>query len=764
MTVVRGPGRMPIRNPPPDRRMPEATKSRSHPLAVPVAGLVALVVLTPLHGSWAVQLLLVPLLLIIPGVILLQALRISGSTVAATPIYVPAASLLVLIVSGLTIDVIGPIIGIAAPLRAAPLLITLEIFCVGLLVSALEAPRETQIPWSALERPVALAWPLVLPLIGAAGALRLNSGHSNSVALISIALVIATLVVVFYRAPWYDDALLFVVLFAVSLALLWSFSLRGDLVYGFDISSEYYSLNETVTAGVWHFSHPNDAYGAMLSLTVLPAELHELSGVQTLFIFKVVYPVIGALFPAGVFSLARYLLTRRWSFMAGALVVIQQTFFQQLPALARQEAATFLLGALVAVLIDPTQRKRDLGRWIFAGLLSLGIVVSHYSTNYVVILLLLLVVVYQFVLSFIRRAPRVSGVILIAFAVSAVGAVLWNGAITHSTSNVSQFTQTVSSQGIDLLPNKSGNPLLTYLQGEANQSLSAAQYQSYLVNYYKQNFPFVKPLADASDPQYNLQDANDPTPPVTLTSISSGLNLAELLVQQLSNVLAGIAALILVLRRRTHSVATPIGLLSLAGMTMLILARVSGTVAQAYDPQRAFVQLLVVLAVGICWIFQQLGTKLKWLRPWILAACSAALGIYLIGTTGFGSAFLGGGTAGNLANSYTDYQRFVVNTQDLAAGAWVLKEAAPGQIIQTDRYGELRLATMAAQRSGILGDIAPQVLDQNAWVYATRENVVDNIVQSETGIYTGTYQFPKSFLDSNFNLVYTNGPSEVFHR
>jgi uncharacterized membrane protein len=730
---------------------------------VPLAGLAALAVLTPLHQSWAVQLLIVPLLFIIPGVILLRALRIPGTTIAATPIYVPAASIVVLTGSGLAIDLIGPIAGVAEPLREVPLLSTLEILCLGLLLSTRKRAPETEIPWSKLQRPVAIAWPLVLPLIGAAGALRLNSGHSNGLALIAIVLVIVTLVAGFWRAPRHDDALLIIVIFAVSLSMMWSFSLRGDLVYGFDISNEYYSLVQTVTAGVWHVSHPNDAYGAMLSLTVFPAELHELSGVQTLLVFKAVYPVIGALFPTGVYCIARYMLTKRWAFMAAALVVMQQTFFQQLPALARQEIGTFLFTALIAVLLDGTQPRRDPGRWTFAGLLSLGLVVSHYSTSYLAIPLFGLALLYQFLLSWIRPAPRVSGVLLLSFAVCTVGALLWNGSITHSTSNVAQFKQAAGSNGINLLPNKGTNLLTTYLQGESSTTLSASQYQSYIRNYYKENYPFVKPLPAASDPQYDLQDASDTTPPVTLTSVSSGLNLSQLLVQQLSNLLAGIGALILVLRRKTHFVATPIGLLCLAGITMLVLVRISGTIAAAYNPQRAFMQLLVILSIGICYLFQRLGARHAWMRSWILAVCAASLAVYLIGTTGFSAEFLGGGTAANLANNYTDYQRFVVNTPDLAAGAWVLKEAPAGQLIQTDRYGELRLVTMAGERSGILGDITPETTDQHSWVYATRDNVVDNVVQSETGNDAANYAFPKSFLDANFNLVYTNGTSEVFH-
>ena len=109
-----------------------------------------------------------------------------------------------------------------------------------------------------------------MPLLSAAGALRLNSGHTGHVADLAVLVVIAALIATFLLAPRCDDTLLVVIVFAASLAMMWSYALRGSLVYGFDISSEYYSLSQTLTTGVWHVSHPNDAYGAMLSLTILP--------------------------------------------------------------------------------------------------------------------------------------------------------------------------------------------------------------------------------------------------------------------------------------------------------------------------------------------------------------------------------------------------------------------------------------------------------------------------------------------------------------
>ena len=104
-----------------------------------------------------------------------------------------------------------------------------------------------------------------------------------------------------------------------ALRLTWSDSLRGDPLYGFDIATEYQRLQQTVLTGMWHPAHPNDAYGAMLSLTVMPAELHALSGVPALLVFKVVYPVIYALFPVAIFGLGRRVLSRRWAFVAAAL-------------------------------------------------------------------------------------------------------------------------------------------------------------------------------------------------------------------------------------------------------------------------------------------------------------------------------------------------------------------------------------------------------------------------------------------------------------
>ena len=193
--------------------------------------------------------------------------------------------------------------------------------------------------------------PLILPLAAAAGAIRLDNGHSNAVAVGTVAAIVIALSVSAALSARLDKALLEMVLYAAGVAMVWASSLRGDPLYGFDIATEYQRLQHTVATGIWLTPHPNDAYGAMLSVTVMPAELHALSGVPALLIFKVIYPMIYALFPVAIFGLARKILTRPWAFIAAAFTIGQYAF-TELAGFARQEIALVLFAALLAAMLD----------------------------------------------------------------------------------------------------------------------------------------------------------------------------------------------------------------------------------------------------------------------------------------------------------------------------------------------------------------------------------------------------------------------------
>ena len=725
--------------------------------------LIALLVL--LRQSWAIQVLLVPALLTVPGVILLRALRIPAQAVSSFPVYVPCASLIVLLASGLAVDLIGPLVGLAQPLRAGPLLVGFELACLALLASSRHAPPNVAIPWRSLERFIRDAWPLVLPLLAAAGALRLNNGHGNGLAVVALCACILTLLWAFAGASRLNEILLAVILYSVALAMLCSFTLRGDLVDGFDIATEYHILQQTVLTGVWHTSHPGDAYGAMLSVTVLPAEVHALSGVPALLVINLVYPVIYALFPMAIFNLARRLVSRRWAFLA-SVFVLGQYYFAEIAGFARTEIAFVIFVALIAALLDNHMRRHS--QWVFVALLGIALAISHYSTTYVTITILGLSLALQWIASWFRDVPRISGAVAVGFVACLTGAFVWYGPVTHSPSNLAQFVHSMKTQGLDVLPNRvHGEGLLSaYLHGNVKAPIQARQYATLVHAEYSATVPYVTPMADAGSAQYALQDQAPPTAAVRWPLGYNALSLGDLMIIQFAYLPAGIGAVALALRRRVPVIARQFGLLTLATLILLAVVRFSGTIAVAYGQERALVQGMAFFAITMSWSMQGLAGQRGRRETAVIAVTTASLAVILIVSSYLMGALIGGepSSSVSLANSGENYEMYYMTQPELASARWLGEFYKPKQLVYADEYAQLPLIAMIGVPNGLTLDITPLTLNRHAWVYASRTNVVDEQAFSLFKYHLASYRFPSSFLDANFDVVYTDGSSEVYYR
>lgn len=728
--------------------------------------LVVMAILTAVHRSWGAELLLIPLLLVFPGVLLLRAFRVPGRAVAAFPVYVPAASLAVLMVSGLVVDVAGLLLGFEA-LRTIPLLVGIELSCAALMALSRRAPGNTAIPWRSMRLPLRGYWPLLLPLIAAIGALRMNLGHANAVAVLALCACLGAIIWGMVRAPRIGDVPLATIVFATSIAVMWGYSLRGDIVYGFDISTEYHVLHQTVINGIWHFPHPSDAYGALLAVTVLPTELHFLTGISDLMVLKLVYPVITAMFPVGIYSLGRRVVERRWAFLAASFIVAQNTFAQELSALARQEIAMVFFIALLGIIFNSSLEKRS--QWILSVLFGVGMVVSHYSTTYFAIGMLAALLLLQLVASRFRDVPRIASTFVVALVTATVAAVIWYGPVTQSASNVSRFATTVGTQGLNVLPNESGgNIISSYLNGNTQKPITAAQYQTAVAQKYANQKKFVHPLPDASEAKYDLRNSFAPEPPVRFPALSSLLALIQLIAAQLAEFLGAVGAIILALRKKTPVAVRQFALMAAGTLLGLALIRVSGTIASLYNQQRAFLQAFAVLGITMAWTLQMVSAWLSRKRSgrWgsgITIAAVAALVVLFAEMSGLTGALLGGGAATNLASSGEDYERYYTTVPEISAAQWLGQQYRNGDLVYADRYGALRIDAETSIRKGLLTDITPQTLDRSAWVYATTSNTIDKRARQLFNNQEVSYAFPANFLDSNYNRVYVNGASEVFH-
>src|SRR5262249_16951469 len=149
--------------------------------------------------------------------------------------------------------------------------------------------------------------------------------------------------------------------------------------------------------------------------------------------------------------------------------------------------------------------------------------------------------------------------------------------------------------------------LARYLQAGSPVTISAADYARQVHAYYALHVPYVHPLTAAARSRYALQNTTTQT---SAAGWQIGLYVssrAQLVLQQLVNLVAAVGALCLVLRKKSSVLARQVGLLGLGTLALLAVLRLSGTAAAAYNPERAFVQALVVLAGGLGWAFNSLA-------------------------------------------------------------------------------------------------------------------------------------------------------------
>lgn len=732
-------------------------------------GLLVLPLMVMLRDLWPARLVALVVLLVVPGALVLRLLRFSGRMQGV--LLVPS-SLAVLLFSGLAVTLLGPAIGVERPLRPLPQLVGTELVCAA-MIGLLAYRSRWQDDWSPLPLlsrlpPPTNVLPLVLPLVSIAGAQQLNSGSGGVVAVAAVALGLVVLGSAILRAPRLSDGAVATALYALGLSSLYSFSVRTEAVYGYDVATEFRKMTDASTTGTWQLVHLNDAYGAMLSVTVLPVQLEQVAGVTLQVLVQFLYPAIFALVPVIVYFAARKFLDRRWALVGAAVVIVQANFGQQLPGLAKQEIGFLLFVAALHVLVATI--RIDLRAYGLLILLSAAMVVSHYSTAYFAIMIFTVSLPLLGVAAVCRKELRQRTLaLLVALITVAGGVALWNGVLTRSTSNVGNVVSGLTSDGLLVLPNRSGNSLLTYLNGTVTPELSAAEYQQVVDQEYANERPYVVPFPDGADPANDIQDVAAPPE----SGVVDAVAVVSFLLRQLIYLAALIGALSLLLFRFSGRTSPDsmwiVGGLSVGVVVVLALIRVSGTLAASYNQDRALLHALLVLSVGVGWCGQAVGKSS--LLPWSRLKVGTLLATMVAGlltlqlAVSSSVAGLAAGTAGiNLSGSSEDAQRFFVHRSEVLAAEWLGQRTAGQGLIYADRYASLRILQATGRYQGVLSEMVPSVIDRNAWIYLSTTNVEDGSARSETDGKFGIYRYPRRFLDEHFDVVYSNGQSEVMHR
>jgi uncharacterized membrane protein len=314
---------------------------------------------------------------IIPGFAIVRLMKLEVGKIEMM-LFSVGISLAFWMISTFFMNLILPYLGFVAPLSLDPILVLAVGIVVILVISEWRSSLNLDLPDGYLRLALygaLLAIPVILTLTGVY--LVRTPPHNHNLILLIMLVAISVLVVLtllakrIFRYEVYPFLLL-----VIATCLMMHISLFSSYLQGGDIFGEYSVFRITALSGHWDLTLVS-RLSAMLSITTLPTTYYNVLNLEPVWIFKIVYPLIFALVPLGLYQLYKSKMSIEVSFLAAFLFISNLTFFTEIAQLARQ-----MIGELFYVLLFLTLFTKSLKgseRWVLFFVFGVGLVVSHYA-------------------------------------------------------------------------------------------------------------------------------------------------------------------------------------------------------------------------------------------------------------------------------------------------------------------------------------------------------------------------------------------------
>jgi uncharacterized membrane protein len=722
-------------------------------------------------------------------------------------LYSLAFVVLALMLGGLAINEVLPFVGVARPLDRVPVVVTLLVSLAGLAGWRRErwrwidgpSPKSRSATYLAIgKRDQILFVVCAILVVGSvAGSIRLNNGAGEGLTTAMLFLAGVVIVALFSWRRTLNGSTIALTIYLMSLAFLLMTSLRGWFVIGDDSQIEFGMFRLASDQGVWNIGAWRHPYNACLSVTIFPTIIERTTGIPDAYIYKVALPVLFALCPMLI-----YLIARR--FTSTSVAILGVVFFIALPVywidmvyMLRQEVAFFFLGVALLLVTDSGWTIR--ARRIAFVILGIGILLSHYSTTYVLLGVLIIawmlagaVRILQMlrgrrqqrnILPRHRRVMKERPVLVLNWAVILTLTVLtflWVGPVTHTTDEVEySFISTVNS--LTGNGSEAKSPWGSYIIfGGAKQSRES------ILKDYRDNAITRTEEGRKEQQNYPLSEVNRyPTPlvglpPLHATALGKAAKQVGVNVTMVRHLLGGGLAMIfqlfvglefvlLLLGREGRFIPSYEFLLgAVACIAIIELNVLLPYISTRYGTNRVFFQALFWLApfiaAGSMQAFSWLGQSAS-----MRIAAGIAVVFFLVDTEALSLAF-GGEPQPTMPfhNFGPDYEKFYLIPQEVSGVKWMQARAnsESGSTVQsevsTGIYSYSRLRPLEAESPTGQADIFPALIHRDAYVF-----LGDSAAQKHrvTIFYEGdlvTYHYPIDFLDNNKSLVYSSDGARVY--
>ncbi len=696
--------------------------------------------------------------------------------------------LLWLMLSGLVLNTILPVLGVAGPLASSLVVAVGDLATIALYLFREHRPAIPK--WSEWRRSLStleirvIITAAISPVLGVLGANRLNNGSDDTIALATLVVVVLAVIMLLRWHRIISDETIGIALFFVALALLVSNSLRGWYVTGHDIQTEYRVFQLTAAHNRWNVGSLHSAYNACLSLTILPTEINNIVHVDAPYVYKFFFQFLFALCPTLVYAISRRFAPKSFAVLGSTYFIGFPTFFNDMPFLNRQEIAfLFVCVGVLSITNRAWPRRR---RRIVLYIAAVGLELSHYSSTYlflgVLLVSLLVEPAIRLVASLIYKIRGISGepwpksTRTIGFGPVAVVAIIiaiWGGLLTQTAGSlvtqlnaaVQQITTTTAGTSYSLFSGSGISPQ------EALANTRAAELRQNV------DSPASMYIPASVVEQYQTPIDSEPNLPLTrigraLATVGvpiSGLNTAvrqgAAKDEQLF-VVVGFAGFAFSSRLRRR-VSLELLYICFASIVMVAFFAVFPSLAVDYGVLRAFQESLLltstVLVIGSVVTFSSFGMK------WALRITTNVAVLFFISTIGLMPQLLGGYPAQlGLNNSGSYYDIFYTQPQEVRAVNWLSRQPgvlptgvqAPMGQSTAGRFDFNTPSTVNGKQG--VADIYPALILRSDWIILGYATVRYGRAPISINGSLYQYQYPVAPLQGNKNLVFNDGGTQIY--
>jgi len=699
--------------------------------------------------------------------------------------YALGLSVVMLMFIGLAINQFAPMLtNNQAPLSVRHLAWAIGAVTIGLIVVASGRKRVQQKPrtlasfyTAALRAAPVLLVSSVLPVLAIGGAITLNNGGSNWLALTTIGLAALLFIVLVWKKTgvvrYYPAAL-----YGISLAILLGTSMRGWNITGHDVMQEYQVFQLTLQHSAWHMSYYQDAYNACLSITILPTIFQKLTGISDPYVYKFLYQLMFAMIAPIMYFTLRDYVPRRTALLAAFLFITFPTFLTDMTMLNRQEIAILCLALSLQVGLDrllPPLAKRT-----FMLLFIVGVVLSHYSTSYITLgvlfVTLLLSVLYgPFAKQFQKRKSikKVTAKVARGFAtekriytpaiiiVASVSIYVWGTPITHTSGNIAQ-TLTGFAKSVPTLFHKTNAPKPTGT--EMDQYLAfVTKNRAFPTNDY-----YTNAITSTSSVVTTPQATNSETSllkklHVPVSVLSSAYDLSRTLYAGFTELLIAVGLILLLIGKVRTKLPRQYILLGCASLLIIGVQVVAPSGVIDYGILRVIQQSLLFLALPIIlacfWILGKARVPVLWQTRIV----GVMLVLFFLILSGFIPTLTGGyKPVLALNNSGLYYEAYYTHQDEIVADQWLVMNSPKGSRVYADEFARRKMVTYSGSNIFAQPILVPQGIPIDSYVYLSNANTTFNDVPLYYNGDVLSHTVPYAFLNANKNILYNSGQVIIY--